>query len=462
MRTSPFRKSVSLVALLFGLLVANGSRGQDAPAPAPDLEQRVRDLEQRLQKQAETKPADDTKPAASAPVAGWNNGFFVQSPDKNFVLRITGQIQADYRAYLDKGDNTDIDTFLLRRARLGIESDIAQHYEFRFLPDFGQGTATIQDSYLNIHYWDAFAFEGGKFKQPFSYEQLIQDRYVPTNERSMIDQLVPARDVGVMLHGEGLFDHRLDWAVSVSDGEINGNSDLNNHKDVAARLAYYPFGNDEGETPLKRLEVGVSATTGIEGESYANFVYRTPAQIPWLQFNSNVSAFGLRTRLSPEVSYFYGGLGFLAQYYREDQDLRNSFMKSSIDIPTQGFVVLATLLLTGETRTKYSDQIKPLADFDPRHPLCNPGAWELVGRASRLDVGSQIFAPGAARLADPTRYADGATELTLGFNWYLNPWVRTQVNYEHSWFDQPVLLGVNPAKLFKQHDALLLRLQVIF
>ena len=55
-------------------------------------------------------------------------------------------------------------------------------------------------------------------------------------------------------------------------------------------------------------ELGVAVTTGIEGESYASFVYRTPAQIPWLQFNANVRAQGLRTRLSPEVSYFYQGL----------------------------------------------------------------------------------------------------------------------------------------------------------
>src|SRR5205085_12366547 len=65
------------------------------------------------------------------------------------------------------------------------------------LPDFGLGQARVQDAYLNVHYWDAFQVEAGKFKQPFSYEQLIQDRFVPTLERSLIDQLVPQRDVGV-------------------------------------------------------------------------------------------------------------------------------------------------------------------------------------------------------------------------------------------------------------------------
>ena len=68
--------------------------------------------------------------------AGWQEGFFLQNADRTFVLRITGQLQADYRAFLDKNDTTDIDTFLVRRARLGIEATILKYYEFRLLPDF--------------------------------------------------------------------------------------------------------------------------------------------------------------------------------------------------------------------------------------------------------------------------------------------------------------------------------------
>src|SRR5262249_12451159 len=37
-------------------------------------------------------------------VAGWDNGFFLRSSDKCFNLRITGQIQADYRTFLDDVD----------------------------------------------------------------------------------------------------------------------------------------------------------------------------------------------------------------------------------------------------------------------------------------------------------------------------------------------------------------------
>src|SRR5205807_3358282 len=140
---------------------------------------------------------------------------------------------------------TDIDSIFLRRARFGLEATMFQYYDFRFLPDFGQGQAVIQDSYLNIHWWEWMQFEVGKFKQPFSYEQLIQDRFVPTMERSMIDQFVPARDEGVMVHGLKLFCDRLDYAFSVSNGEINGDFDNEKRKDVSGRIAIRPLNDPD-------------------------------------------------------------------------------------------------------------------------------------------------------------------------------------------------------------------------
>lgn len=399
-------------------------------------------------------------------VAGWDNGFFLRSTDRAFYLRITGQIQADYRTFLDDVDSVDVDTFFLRRARLGIEADLLQYYEFRFLPDFGQGQAVIQDSYINVHYWDLFQVEAGKFKQPFSYEQLIQDRYVPTLERSLIDQLVPARDVGVMIHGQKLIGNRFDYAASVSNGEINGNGDTNDRKDVVARAVVRPLNSDWIWPILQGWQFGISASTGIEEEPASPSTLKTPAGVPWFQFNPTVRANGLRNRWSPEISYFYGSLGMAAQYFTMDQKFSPTFVgpgsNTVENVPFDGFYFLATYLLTGEERTAYSQQIRPIHDFNPCCPFACGGAWELVTRVSRLELGDVVFAPPPARLADPTRSARGATELTLGFNWYLNAWVRTQFNWEHAWFDDPVRLGAGPGGLLNHQDTLMTRFQIIF
>jgi phosphate-selective porin OprO/OprP len=398
-------------------------------------------------------------------LAGWDRGFYLRSRDWDFDLRITGQIQADYHAFPNPHDATDIDTFLVRRARLGIEADVFRYFEFRLLPDFGQNQPTITDAYLNVHYINEFQLSAGKFKQPFSYEQLIQDRFVPTAERSLIDQLTPQRDEGVMIHGEGLFG-KIDWGLSVFNGEINGNQDTNDRKDVAWRLAAHPFyvpGTKE-KTLLGDLLVGVAMTTGIEQEPVAPTPLRTPSTIPWFNYNNGVRANGLRSRYTAELAYFYGPLGFLTQGFYMQQKLSPSLAAAApiVNVPYNGGFVLATLLLTGEERRAYSVRLRPLRAFDPRSPLANPGAWELVGRVSRLHVDSRVFQPGAANLASPNGNSLGTTEMTLGFNWYLDARIRVQFNWEHDWFDQPVRLGLVPTSLRGHADALILRFQVIF
>jgi phosphate-selective porin OprO/OprP len=445
------------------------ARSVAAPAvnDRASLESRVAELEKVVNQAAENDQA--TTAAADSPpmidlskCAGWQDGFFLQSQDKSFNLRITGQVQADYRDFLDSNDRTDIDTFLVRRARLGIEATMLNYYEFRLLPDFGGSAPTITDAYLNVHYWDGLQFEAGKFKQPVSYEQLIQDRYVPTMERSMIDQLVPARDEGFMIHGRKLFEDRLDYAIAVSNGEINGNTDTNNDKDLNARIAVRPFNDPERWDLLRHLQFGISGGEGVENESVNPNTLKTPATVPWFAYKTGVLADGLRTRLSPELAYFYRGWGFAAQYYREEQQLEPSAKGPIENVVSKGYYIMATWLLTGEERVEYTQQIDPLRPFNQCCPFRSPGAWELVARTSRLDVDPGVFKAGATNLADPTKYSSGATEMTLGVNWYFNKWARTQLNWEHAWFDDPVALGTAPHIYLTHQDTLYTRLQFIF
>ncbi len=214
--------------------------------------------------------------------------MFIESADKDFIFRITGQIQTDYREFLRTKDRNDIDTFLIRRARFGLEATVYKYFDFRLLPDFGNGSTIEQDAYMNIHYWDAVQFEVGRFKQPISYEQLIQDRYVPTLERSLIDQLVPARDIGAMVHSEDLLDGKLDYAASISNGEINGNfTDTNNHKDVDGRVAIRPLNSPDGWDWIRYFGVGVSGGFGIEQEAMSPSSLKNPRYGPvfCLQFD---------------------------------------------------------------------------------------------------------------------------------------------------------------------------------
>ena len=182
------------------------------------LNDRVNELEGTIKQLQATIQAPAAKPVDAPPLgldkaqtpflAGWDKGFILRSPDDRFQLKITGQIQSDYHTYMDQKDTADLPTFLLRRARLGIEATVAKYYEFRMLPDFGLGQARIVDSYVNVHYWDEFQFETGKFKQPFSQGN---SSWIDTCRRSNDRDRPagPARDVGAMIHGQKLFGDRF-------------------------------------------------------------------------------------------------------------------------------------------------------------------------------------------------------------------------------------------------------------
>ena len=428
---------------------------QDKEASNAELQRRVQQLEAIVQKLSQASQDTQTpppvqavdsvqqQPGISSPsageggdvsgfagaVPGGQDGFVLRSADGANSLRFTGQIQADYRDFLNSRDTVDPDTFVPRRVRFGLEANLAEFYEFRFMPDFGQGKAVINDAYINVHYIDELQFTAGKFKQPVSYEQLIIDRFVPTLERSLIDQVMPARDPGVMIHGQKVLADHLDYAVSLSNGGINGvtgstttDLDFRDNFDLNARVVIRPFRGLWDNGILENLQFGVSGSSGIQEGNLTPTSLKTPATITWLTFNNGVQAAGLRTRVVPELSYFFRGLGFAAQYARMDQQMLPSANKP-IHVLMDGYMFMATYLLTGEERNSYNEWLTPLHSYDPAHPIASPGAWELVARVSRFDLSDNVFAHGTANLADPTKYSRGATEVTVGFNWYLNRWV---------------------------------------
>lgn len=510
MNASRWSVCIAIVCLIGMACSANG---QDARLEAKivEMEKRIRELEGTKQPAAASAVYEDGErkallsgpiatespdalPTAApepGPVTGplgltpamnlFKDGFILQSKDAKNQVRITGQIQADSRTYTRHNDFADNDTFLVRRARLGIEATLFEFYEFRFLPDWGNNKSVIQDAYLNIHHWDQFQFQVGKFKEPVSFEQLVQDRFVPTVERSLLDQIVPARDVGLMFHGQKLFGGRLDYGFGAFNGEPNSDLDSNKIRDFAGRIAWRPFGRECLPEIVRPLQVGLSGSIGKEQEplnfngSSSPGTLRTPGNIPWLTFNNSVRADGIRSRLSPEVSYVYNHFGFAAQYLRMDQEMRSGVPTAKVvggkvvsltndpvqNIRFDGYHFTATYLLTGETRKSFAQFVEPLRPWRPLSPFRNPGAWEAVARVSHMQVEPAIFnSEPLVNLAKATGNSDAATEMTLGCNWYLNSLVRMQFNWEHGWFQQPLLLG--PGTFYRQTDAILVRFQVIF
>ncbi|MFO1478334.1 MAG: porin, partial [Verrucomicrobiota bacterium] len=230
------RNTYFLWILLAGLAGQAGVRAQETNAPAAipaaapaaaaqattidaqeieNLKKQIEALDQKLrildrqreveQETATTKEAEAAKTAKSAPkIYIGANGFSVSSPDTNFVFAFHGLLQVDTRSFAGPEAETvpGIDGFILRRARPIFTATVFRDFDFMLVPDFGGSTIQIMDAFMNYRLNPLLQLQMGRFKSPVGLEALQSDSYCLFNERTLVTDLVPNRDVGVALHGD--------------------------------------------------------------------------------------------------------------------------------------------------------------------------------------------------------------------------------------------------------------------
>src|SRR4051794_3069508 len=175
--------------------------------------------------------AQTATPSPAPPVtAGWQDGFVLQSPngDNRLVLGLTAQVDA--RFPLDDRSLSS-STFMIRKARPTFSGRIGKYFDFKVMPDFGGGTAVLQDAYFDVRMSPKFRLRSGKDKTPIGYELLQGDSYLLFPERTLASSLVPNRDIGFQGQGElsphfsyagGVFNGVPDGASSTADVDTNG------------------------------------------------------------------------------------------------------------------------------------------------------------------------------------------------------------------------------------------------
>jgi phosphate-selective porin OprO/OprP len=275
-----------------------------------------------------SSPSPEPSPSPTPPPAPWppftggyKNGFTLQSETGDFVLKLTGYAQADGRFAL--GDDAGLVTnqFLLRRARPIVQGTVARYFDFYIVPDFGSGTALVQDAYLDVHFTNKLRVRAGKMKSPFGIERLQSAQALLFVERSLANNIVPNRDVGVQVHGElaqGAFGYQLALLNGVTDaGNIDG--DTNDAKDLAGRVFLQPW-RTRGSSPLRSLGFGIAGTTGTANGALRG--YTSVSQVGVFSYATTVTATGTRRRWSPQASLFVGPVGVLAEYVVARHDVQ--------------------------------------------------------------------------------------------------------------------------------------------
>lgn len=332
------------------------------------------------------------------------------------------RLQGDYRS-VSSGESADDERFEMTRRRVGIQGTVFRHVEYEVEREFRKRNVW-RDAFVNFGYFDDFQIQAGKFKIPFSQERLAGSTDLDFVYRAnVVDTLSPARDVGVTLHGR--FNQRAigyDVGVFRNDGE-NARFDFNpgGERTFAARGAARPLRLTSMSGAASEMELAIAVTTAEVPDGLNSLRGRTVFRQP---FFNPVYVSGRRVRLGIDADWRPGPFSVKAEFIRVSDERKNQGLFDE-DLPpliARGWYVTGTWVLTGEPK---------FDGIEPRRPLFRGGAGavELAARYERLEFGSffegepDLPTPRAANILETGDHA-----WTFGLNWYINHWVKFQVN----------------------------------
>lgn len=425
-------------SFILALLVWSTAAPSAAYADDSAVLERLAALEQEisiLKRQLELKKEDEDKKKAESPVitASSKDGFSIKSPDDNFRLRVRGYLQADGRFFRDNEEGNPTDVLTTRRVRPTFEGTVFKDFDYSIVTEFAGGSGTLLDAFLEYKYLPEAKIKVGKFKPPVGLERLQSGTAIAFVERGFPTSFVPNRDVGAQLSGD-LLEGKLSYAIGVFNGTPDGaasvDTDINNDKDVAARIFAHPFkGGDIAS--LSGLGLGVAGTWGHkEGASLPTI--RSLGQASIFSYNSTAFADGPHRRLVPQFYYYWNSFGALGEYAISDQEVvRGAGISDRFE--NDAWQIILSYVLTGEDASYRG--VTPRKPFSPKDGQW--GAWELVGRYQELDIDDRVFTTG---FANRNVSVDEAEAWGGGLNWYLNRNVKLVLDYEHTEFSGGALL----------------------
>lgn len=398
---------------------------------------------------AQDRPAAPAQQPAPAPsfTAGWQDGFVLQSADGNNRLVLGAIAQTDGRFSLD--DPTPIvNTFTIRKLRPTLSGRVAKFFDFKLMPDFGNGTAVVQDAYLDIRFSPGFRIRTGKDKTPVGYELLVGDPYLLFPERSLASSLVPNRDIGVAVQGD-VAANKVFYAAGIFNGIPDGSSsttdlDTNGTKDLAGRIVVQPFRKATNPGPFNGFGFQVGGSTGKQIGALPSF--KTSVGQTYFSYVAGAAASGARQRVTPAVFYYYRSFGAFGEYMRSTQTITRAGVQTEVE--HHAWETTGSIILTGEAASDRG--VRPKNNFDPTNHKW--GALQLTGRYAVLTLDPAAFAAGLTA-AGASREAKS---FTFGANWYPVSYIKYYTTYERTLFDRGAA-GARHAE-----NAILVRAQLSF
>lgn len=397
----------------------------------------------------------ETKKAESAPsqLSGkFSDGFSWESGDKQHSIALSGRVHADYRSFDINSTNANTaNGFDIRRAYLGVSGKLYNDWTYEATSDIAAGT--LEYAWLNYKQNDSLQVRMGAFKMPFSFEELTSSRFIDFQERSLVNAFVPAKDQGLMIHGEPV-KNTFAYALAVMNGNgknTDETSAVSDRQEFVARAAvnFAPM----ADLTTSILHIGAGYTSGsVSGGTALTGGMRTEGRgITFLTVNTPSASIETdRERMGLETVLAWGPVKLQGEW------VETAWENTAVayDREATAYYAAVNWLITGE---KYADfytlngmrAIKPNRPF--RKGAEGMGAWELGVRYSKVDADDLTTGQFTG-----SKVADA---ITVGLKWVPVTPVRIYLNYTKTDFDTPIAVTGGTADSEK---AITLRTSVFF
>jgi phosphate-selective porin OprO/OprP len=420
-------------------------RIQELEKKAKETEKKVESAEKvttKIEKE-EAQLQEDKKKRA---IAYYRDGFFIETPDKQFRLQIGGVLHFDTRVFESGRSATSFD---IRRARYDMRGNLFTgdiEHIFRLQIEMAD-TPYLRNAYWMFNFMPELKVQIGQFKIPAGgADFLTEEAQVNFIEYATDTPVSPFFDRGINIHSSF-----LGGKIQTNIGAFNGTGtdydqgpgDWDSDKDYAVRLLLVPF-KDSENIYTKGIHLAGSFEDGLQSaktrrgetdnrtENYESNWYR------WIASRVELDD---RKRYGGEFHWIVGSATLSYEFNRVEWDnlkVYNSSGKVVNNLKdsyhSDVHQVWVSYFLTGEQKT-FQDaffawrQPKPKKNFSIKDGTW--GAWEVLARYALHDTSKELFEGRTNAILDGT---NKGYSVTGGLRWIWNPKTRIMldVNYLNS------------------------------
>ncbi len=429
------------------LLVLGLAAGPALAQESPSTDQRIKELEKKVEELMKEKEAPAQKLASGAeseralepvPLSSfYDNGYLIfTSKDGGFKYWLDGRINLDAATY--RGAENRLPTgFEVRRGRIGVKATLFSDWLAEVDLDFADNAIEIKDMWVGYAGFDNSVFRLGNHKAPFGLETLTSSKYITFIERSYIDSWAPDRLLGLSYSHWGRNWQGSFGVFGQAAGDFNdkdsltgGGAGTSQEFSLVGRFSMAPI-CEKGRVlhfglAASRMKpaVGKLATSGadlpdrVHAARIVKLDSRAETHVLRAKFLStgDMKYVDYYDQLGAEAAGVLGPFSFQGEFQKTKVSRLDTTVAPYRDHTFDGYYAQVSWFVTGETRP-YSPTEGEFGRVIPKHKA---GALELGLRYSTLDLND-------ITTVDPIK-GGSAKNITLGATWYINANHRIMLN----------------------------------